>query len=127
VDGITEVLEGVVGSEDSDFAISERPALVKVSCEVGVVEVDGFVAGGGVQTAAEVDLSEGVQIAPAFDEWVDVLVVDVERLGLDERILITATGVGRVDVIDVQAAVDVLHAAVDVGSAQEIVIVEDCS
>jgi hypothetical protein len=109
VDGATEVFEGVVGSEHADLAVAERPALVEVSCDVGPVEVDGLVTGGRVEAAAEVDLSEGVQVAPAFDERVDVLVVDVERLGLDERVLVAATGVGRVDVIDVEAPVDVLH------------------
>ena len=89
------------------------------------MEVDGFVAGGGVEAAAEVDLSEAVQVAPAFDERVDVLVVDVERLGLDERVLVTSAGVGRVNVVDVQAAVDVLHLAVDIGPAQKVVVVEN--
>ena len=125
VDRVAKVFEGVVGTEDSDLAVAEGPALVEVGCDVGAVEVNGIVAGGGVEAAAEVDHSQGVQVAPAFNERVDVLVVDAERLGLDERVLVAATGVGRVDIVDVQAAIDVLHAAVDVGSAQQVVVVEN--
>ena len=85
---------------------------------MGTLEIDRFVAGGGVEAAAEVDLSQGVQIAPALDHGVDVLVVDVEGFGLDERVLIAATGIGRMDMVDVEAAVDVFHVTVDVGPAQ---------
>ena len=127
VDRVAEVFERVVGSEDADLAVAERPALVEISCDVGTVEVDGLVTGGGIDAAAEVDLSQSIQVAPAFDERVDVLIVDVQCLGLDERVLVASTGVGRVDVVDVEAAVDVLHLAVDIGSAEEIVIVEDGS
>ncbi len=49
VDGIAEVLEGVVGSEDANLAVAEWPAMVEVSCDVGTVEVDGFVAGAGLR------------------------------------------------------------------------------
>ena len=127
VDGVVEVFEGIVGAEDADLAVAEGPALVEVSCDLAAVEVDRFIARGGVEATAEVDLSQGVQVAPAFDERVDVLIVDVQCLGLDERVLVASTGVGRVDVVDVEAAVDVLHLAVDIGSAEEIVIVEDGS
>jgi hypothetical protein len=89
------------------------------------VEVDGLVTGGGVEAAAEVDLSQAIQVTPAFDERVDVLVVDVEGLGLDERVLVASAGVTRVDVVDVEAPVDVLHAAMDVGAAEEVVVVEN--
>ncbi len=37
---------------------------------------------------AGVDLAEGVEVAPAFDEGIDVLVVDIEGFGLDERVLV---------------------------------------
>ncbi len=60
-----------MGSEQSDLAVAEWPALVEVSCDVTTVEVDGLVAGAGVEAAAEVDLAEGVQVAPSFDERVD--------------------------------------------------------
>ena len=56
VDGIVEVFEGVVGSDEADLAIAEGPTLVKVGCDVGVVEVDEFVASRGevVRVAARV-------------------------------------------------------------------------
>ena len=53
--------------------------------------------------------------------------MDVERFGLDERVLIASAGVVGVDVVDVEATVDVLHVAVDVGPAAQIVVVEDAS
>ena len=127
VDWIAKVFEGVVGADEADLAIAERPALVEVRCDLAAVEVDGFVAGDGVEAAAEVDLAQRVKVAPAFDERVDVLVVDVQRLSLDECVLVASTGVGRVDMVDVEAPVDVLHVAVDVGPAKEVVIVEDGS
>ena len=127
VDGVVEVFEGVVSADEADLAIAERPALVEVGCDVGVVEVDGLVAGGGVEAAAEVDLSQGVEVAPALDHWVDVLVVDVQGFGLDELVLVASAGVVRVDVVDVEAAVDVLDATVDVGPAEQVVVVEDGS
>ena len=104
---VVQVFEGVVGAEHADLAIAEGPAVVEVGCDVAAVEVDGLVAGGGVEAAAKVDLAEVVEVAPAFDEGVDVLVVDVQGLGLDERVLVASAGVGRVDVVDVEAAVDV--------------------
>ena len=79
-----------MGADHADLAVAEGPALVEVGCDVAIVEVDGFVARGGVEAAAEVDLAESVQVAPAFDEGVDVLVVDVERLGLDEGVLVAS-------------------------------------
>ena len=70
---------------------------------------------GGVEAAAEVDLAEGVEVAPAFHQRVDVLVVDVERLGLDERIVVATAGVGRVDMVEVEVEVEVeVGAPVDV-------------
>ena len=127
VDGVVEVFEGVVGSEDADLAVAEGPALVEVGCDLTTLEVDGFVAEGGVEAAAEVDLFQAIQVAPTFDEWVNILVVDVQRLSLNEGVLVATAGIGRVNVIDVEAAVDVLHVTVDVGSAEEIVIVENGS
>ncbi len=127
VEGVVEVFEGVVGADEADFVVFEGPAVVEVSCDVGPLEIDGFVAGGEVEAAAEVDLAEGVEVAPALDERVDVLVVDVQRLGLDEGVLIASAGVGRVDVVDIEAAFDVLHAAVDVCPAEQIVIIENGS
>ena len=118
LDGVAEVFEGVVGADEADLAVAEWPALVVVSCDFAAVEVDGFVAGGGVEAAADVDLSQSVEVAPAFDEGVDVLVVDVERLGLDEGVLVATTSVRGVDVVNVEAAVDVLHSTVNVGSAE---------
>ena len=49
-----------------------------------------MVSGSGVEAAAEVDLAEGVEVAPAFDQGIDVLVVDVEILGLDEGVLVAS-------------------------------------
>ncbi len=127
VDGIAEVFEGVVGADEADLAVAEWPALVEVSCDVGSVEVDGFVAWDGVEAAAEVDLAEGVEVAPACDKRVEVLVVDVQRLGLDEGVLIASTGVGRMDMVDVEAAVNVLHIPVYISATEQVVIVEDGS
>ena len=127
VDRVAEMFEGVVGADDADLAVFEGPALVEVSCDVGVLKVDGFVSGGRVEAAAEVDLAEAIQVAPAFNEGVDVLVVDVQRFGLNERVLVAATCVGGMDVVDVEAAFDVLHSAMDVRAAEQIVIVEDGS
>ena len=64
--GVAEVFEGVVGSDDADLVVGEGPALVEVSCDVAAVEVNGFIAGGRVEAAAEVDLSRVVETEPAF-------------------------------------------------------------
>ncbi len=125
VDRVAEMFEGVVGAENADLAVAEGPALVEVSCDVGTVEVDRFVAWDGVEASAEVDLAKAVQVAPAFDHWIDVLVVNVEGFGLDEGVLVTATGIGRVDVVDVEAAVDVLHLPVYIRATEQIVVIED--
>ena len=52
VGGATEVFESIVGPEHADLAVAERPALVEVSCDVGTLEVDRLVTGGGVEAAA---------------------------------------------------------------------------
>ena len=90
-----------------------------------------------MEASAEVDLAEGVEVAPAYDQEVDVLVVDVlvvdvlvvdvERLGLDEAVVVAATGVVGVDVVDVEATVDVLHVAMDIGAAEQVGVIENSS
>lgn len=66
VDGVVEVFESVVGADEADLAIAERPAVVEVSCDVGVVEIDGFAAGGGVLRCSRVLCCCAIPVAQRF-------------------------------------------------------------
>ena len=111
--------------EDADLAIAEWPAIVEVGSDPATVQIDGLVAGGGIDPTTEVDLPQAVLVTPAFDQRVDVLVVEGQGLGLDEPVLLAPAGVAGMDVVDVQATVDVLHAAVDERPTEDVLVVKD--
>jgi hypothetical protein len=125
VDRIAEVFERVVRPEDADLAVAKRPARVGIGRDPAAVQIDRLVTRGRFYPAAQVNLPQAVLVAPAFDQRIDVPVVEGRRLGLDEPVLLAPAGVAGMDVIDVEATVDVLHPPVDVRPAQDVLIVKD--
>lgn len=124
VDGVFEVFEGVVGAEDADLSVFEGPFVVEVGVDGAFFEVYAFISFGWADTATEVDFAEAVEVAPFFDEWVDVLVVDVEGFGLDEAVqLFAGAVVFSMDVVDVEALVDVVDFSSDVCAGEEVLVV----
>jgi hypothetical protein len=119
------VFEGVVRPEDADLAVTKWPACVEICGDSATMQIDRLVIGGRVDPAAQIDLPQTILVAPAFDERIDVLVGQGQRLGLDEPVLLAPTGVASMNVVDLHAAVDVLHPAVDEGPAEDVLIVEN--
>ena len=50
-----------------------------------------------------------------------------QRLGLNEPVLFATAGVAGMDMVDVEASVNVLHSPVDVGAAKDVLIVKHSS
>ena len=125
VDRIPKVFQGVVRSEHANFAVAKWPTLVQIGHDLTAMQIDGLVGRSRIDPAAKIDLPKTIEVAPALDQRVDVLVVQVQRLGLDEGVLLAFARVTRMNVIDVQAAIDMLHLALDVVPAEQILVVEN--
>jgi hypothetical protein len=124
VDRVVEVFEGIVRPEHAHLAVAKRPSRIEVGGDPATVQIDRLVSRGGVNPAAEINLPQAVLVAPAFDQRIDVPVVQDQRLRLDEPVLLATTGVAGLDVVDVQATVDMLRPPADVRPTEDVLVVK---
>src|SRR6185503_1831499 len=124
MNAIAQMLQRVGSSDDADLSVFERPSLVEVTLDVGVMPINRDVAIWTSDGSAKINAEQAIFLRPAHRKLFLIRFVGFPMRGFDIALPSSPCGIAQ-HPVDVEHLIDVNHSPVEIGSTEQFMIVAD--